>query len=408
MIAASPITESAAVGRTDRESPSRLDECRRTGEISANVERGQMRIARSIVVIAVAVGTLWVVPTVSSTRSCASWTSPIFPPTVGADNAPADVAATSACDAWAVGRYDDGGTGRTLILHWDGNDWSVVPSPNRGTGHNSLSGVAAISPTDAWAVGSWRSSADDRTLILHWDGVEWKAVKSPNAVTDSFNNLYEIAATSSRNAWAVGEYDDDGDYGALILRWNGTAWKVQSGPKVNGNAELFGVAASSPSDAWAVGYSETGTLALHWNGTAWKRSDSPSPGTGPAFEAATMVSGVLWAVGTYSNGTYDQPLIARWNGTAWKRQKPAPFGDGAALEDVSAATTTRIWVVGNSLTGPLIQFWDGTAWRRQTAPDPGVGAYLTGVSFVPRDGAWAVGTYGDGGQPRNPFILHCC
>lgn len=70
-----------------------------------------MRIARCIVVMTVALTSLWM-PAASSARSCASWTSPIFPPTVGVDNAPADVAATSACDAWAVGRYDDGGTGR--------------------------------------------------------------------------------------------------------------------------------------------------------------------------------------------------------------------------------------------------------------------------------------------------------
>jgi hypothetical protein len=369
-----------------------------------------MPIARGIVVITLVVGSLGVQE--ASARSCASWTSPTFPPTVGTDNALVDVAATSACDAWAVGSYDDAGTRRTLILHWDGGEWTIVESPNRGTGHNSLSGVAALSPSNAWAVGSWRGSGDDQTLILHWDGTEWTPVKSPNAVADSFNNLYDVAATSSRNAWAVGEYDDDGDYGALILRWNGTAWKVQSAPDGSGHEELFGVAASSASDAWAVGYRDGGTLALHWNGTAWRRSDPPSPGNAPFFESATMVSGVVWAVGHYSDGTFEQPLIARWNGTAWKRQKAVAPDKGAVLVDVSAASATRIWAVGTESTAlgskPYLLFYDGTAWRRQAAPTPGVGTYVLGGTFVPRDGAWVVGTYGEGGQPRNPFILHCC
>src|SRR5215469_8327574 len=37
--------------------------------------------------------------------------------------------------------------------HWDGTQWSIVPSPNPGAFINELSGVAAISANDVWAVG---------------------------------------------------------------------------------------------------------------------------------------------------------------------------------------------------------------------------------------------------------------
>ncbi len=36
---------------------------------------------------------------------------------------------------------------------WQGGDWKIVPSPNRGTGDNELSSVAAVSTRNVWAVG---------------------------------------------------------------------------------------------------------------------------------------------------------------------------------------------------------------------------------------------------------------
>ena len=57
------------------------------------------------------------------------------------------------------------------------------------------------------------------------------------------------------------------------MHWNGTAWKPQAR---NENLELTGVAATSARNAWAVGYScniDCGTsliVIVHWNGIAWK------------------------------------------------------------------------------------------------------------------------------------------
>jgi hypothetical protein len=41
----------------------------------------------------------------------------------------------------------------TLIEHWNGSAWTIVPSPNVGSGNNSLAAVAARSANDVWAVG---------------------------------------------------------------------------------------------------------------------------------------------------------------------------------------------------------------------------------------------------------------
>ncbi|HEX4654024.1 MAG TPA: hypothetical protein VH227_07225 [Candidatus Udaeobacter sp.] len=55
----------------------------------------------------------------------------------------------------------------TLVLHWDGTNWSTVPSPNPAT-YSGLYAVAARAPADVWAVGYYYSGNSQRTLIEHW------------------------------------------------------------------------------------------------------------------------------------------------------------------------------------------------------------------------------------------------
>ena len=58
--------------------------------------------------------------------------------------------------------------------------WSVVQSPNATPGNNELHAVASVSATDVWAVGtSDNTLGNSQTLILHWDGTAWSIVPSP-------------------------------------------------------------------------------------------------------------------------------------------------------------------------------------------------------------------------------------
>ncbi len=104
-------------------------------------------------------------------------------PNVGSDNnLLLGVAAVSARDAWAVGDYlnDSIGNTHTLIEHWNGRNWSVVPSSNGGSNGNTLYGVAAVSAGDVWAVGDYLNSTDNsQTLIEHWNGLSWSVVPRP-------------------------------------------------------------------------------------------------------------------------------------------------------------------------------------------------------------------------------------
>jgi hypothetical protein len=98
--------------------------------------------------------------------------------------------------------------GHTLIEHWNGAAWSVVPSPNVGAGSNALIAVDARSATDAWAVGSWTDTSGDipilRPLVLHWNGVAWSRVAAPSSGTSDSWLTSVVAPAGRTDAWASG------------------------------------------------------------------------------------------------------------------------------------------------------------------------------------------------------------
>ena len=347
------------------------------------------------------------------------------------------VAATSAKDAWAVGDYYPLNNGlQTLILRWNGTKWAQVKSPNPGPSPSSdaLFGVAATSATNAWAVGyygnvGWTGAGAFQTLILHWNGTKWTKVASPNPSGSQWGSvLYGVAATSATNAWAVGVYAvyDSGftppiAYRTLILHWNGIRWTQVASPNAGGSSALnylHGVAATSASNAWAVGQYTTGdtadrTLILHWNGTSWTQVASPNPDS--SGYDANYLSGVAatsasnaWAVGTNEDQTadIDRTLILHWNGAKWtKVASPSPALSAQARNDLSgvaATSTSNAWAVGQYyyLNGEtqvyrtLVLHWNGTKWTKVASPSPaGYSNFLSSVAATSASNAWAVGDY---------------
>jgi hypothetical protein len=291
------------------------------------------------------------------------------------------VAARSASNAWAVGSTAAStGHDRPILAHWNGTAWKTVSStalPSRG----ALYGVATFRG-GAWAVGQAGvlvHGGVPRHLLVRLKGTTARRVPVPGPADGT---LAGVAATSATNAWAVGVTTRPGADTPLILRWNGTAWKVSPLPSTVGhgaftgvaatsrsNAErLEGVAATSASNAWAVGSTGSSrTVILHWNGRAWKRVPSPNPShsqAGRDFLAAVSAKSAdnAWAVGT----TADAGLAVHWNGHSWKQVATAP---GGSLVSVCFIPATRhAWAVGSTASGtghatPLILRWNGTAWR---------------------------------------------
>jgi hypothetical protein len=80
----------------------------------------------------------------------------------------AGVTATSAGNALAVGFTARQAGAQALILHWNGRSWGQVTSPgSSGPGASRLSAVAAASAGNAWAVGRFDDSALNRAFAIH-------------------------------------------------------------------------------------------------------------------------------------------------------------------------------------------------------------------------------------------------
>jgi hypothetical protein len=228
-----------------------------------------------------------------------------------------------------------------------------------------LFGVAATSARNAWAVGGEVSS--DKTIILHWNGTTWTRVPSPTPV--GLTELYAVAATSARNAWAVGG-GGAAPGKTIILRWNGTAWRPVPSPTPKGGGALFGVAATSARNVWAVGctghcfgpMATTTTMIVHWNGTDWRLAASPNPAPNSVLTAVAATSAShAWAVGYTRTGF--KTLIAHWNGSHWTRVPSPTPGPFSQLFGVAATSTRNAWAAGADEKGGILQHWNGTTWK---------------------------------------------
>jgi hypothetical protein len=238
------------------------------------------------------------------------------------DNRLTGVTAISTDDIWAVG-YEAGGNSatQTLTEHWDGTQWSVVSSPNhQGSLGSILTAVTSVSTNDVWAVGSYDSCFScSESLVEHWDGTQWSILSSPNhGLCDKLNG---VTAISTNDVWTVGNaarkcnFQNNLKGTALIEKWNGKKWSIASSPKTTGVVVLYGVSAASQNDIWAVGVSEFkhifSTITEHWNGTQWSVVPSPNPGIQQNTLFSVAVSGsAFWAVGYYfiPQGNVDHTL----------------------------------------------------------------------------------------------------
>ena len=305
-------------------------------------------------------------------------------------------------DIWAVGRTETGGNSiLSLIIHWDGGAWSVVSSPNGADYYNELTAIDAVAANDIWAVGySGQAPGYGNPLILHWDGSSWGAV--PYSTTGGA--LYGVAALSSDNVWAVGHAASQQ---TLVLRWNGTQWdRVASPNPGNYDNVLSGVTALAANDVWAVGYYHQGgccaskTLILHWNGTQWSVVPSPSPGDyASVLRAITAVApDDIWAVGDADLGSAHHTLIEHWNGNAWSVvASPNAGNDNNFLRAVAAVSASDVWAVGESSAGSPYETstlrWNGSAWNVVSSPSPGFYNGLSGLDVVSPNELWAAGYY---------------
>jgi len=317
------------------------------------------------------------------------------------------VAAISANDVWTVGLYPTG----SLALNWNGSTWTEYETT---TGY--FNGVAASGADDVWAVGGTNWFSPTQPLAQHWNGRTWTTVATANPAGGGYFNA--VAATSPSNAWAVGVVAPGGPgvpavTKPLIEHWNGKTWTIQNVQNPPNGGLLNAVAATSPFDVWAVGWTgpnsaDGQTLIEHWNGENWTRLPSPNlSGASQSFlKGVTAISGDnAWAVGAAIVGNVEHTLTMDWNGETWTIvPSPTPGGDDS-LQGVTFSWTHNIWAFGYTNPtrcggGPncqtLIEHWNSNTgrWKVIPSPDP-PSEYLNLLeagSAVSRTNIWAVGT----------------
>ncbi len=248
-----------------------------------------------------------------------------------------------------------------------GANWQVVASPNGSNPVNELHGVAAVADNDVWAVGaSYKTGFTlSQSLIEHWNGTAWSVMPSPNP-SSTLNVLNAVAAVSANDVWAVG-FAPTGASNILIEHWNGAIWSVVPGPSTSMTlSNLSALAVIAANDIWAVGSGRLGdedaTVTIHWNGSAW--SLIPSPNVGPEVDntlhgIAAIASNDVWAVGTQQPTSLTDPhtLTLHWNGSLWSIVASANDGGNTVGNHLLAATATNsidVWAVGYSEFGTLL------------------------------------------------------
>jgi hypothetical protein len=273
------------------------------------------------------------------------------------------IAAISSSDVWAVGHDTNLSP---IVEHWDGSSWTVVSTPSPSAGASvGFNAVTATSSSDVWAVGTYSAIANQApfmTLVEHFDGIRWSIVPSPSPGTQPNDSLNDVSASSASNAWAIGTRAN----GTLVEHWNGSRWRVSQA--VQGST-LNAVQTFSSSDTWAVGgFSKTNangntrtyTQIQHFDGQAWTVIPSPNLTYSgkPANNLLSDVSGSspadIWAVGTYLHAgvtTTSNSLIVHWDGVSWTSVSSpavtcATFGCPNGLRGVSAVSATSAWAGG--------------------------------------------------------------
>ena len=344
------------------------------------------------------------------------------------------VSTLAADDAWAVGAWTTTAitTGHSLIEHWNGGAWSVAPSPSVPGVTTALTAVSAHTRDDVWAVGTVTSGAAAiaQTLIEHWNGQQWSIVPSPNPSTQGCY-FTGVAAIAADDVWAAGWFltQNQGALLPLLEHWNGQTWQVVAPPVASGSIIVNSIAAVSSTDIWIVGMDETSgnsrTFIAHWDGQRWSRVPSPSLGSGPTelFSVVALSGTDAWAVGEFTavappGFAPPRALVEHWDGQRWGTVlTPLAFGGESHLYGLTALSPSDLWAVGSRVVASsgtlhtLTTHWNGSTWSTAPSPQRGFKGNENNVLFaaaaVSPSTIWAVGTWIslEQGNPGNRTLI---
>lgn len=306
---------------------------------------------------------------------------------------------------WGSSHNDVFAGGPHVILHYDGNKWSSMPTD-----------IILGSVSDIWGTASDNVFAVTNNTILHYDGNAWAAMTEYDPVDyraicgTTSGDLYMVTSdgvyhsssmlnvdnnrdarqlvyrldhltfadiweSASSEIWAVGNYfyyviPEEVDRFGLIVRYDASSNETTL---KRTNASVTSVWGTSSSDVFVVG---TGTIH-HFDGQNWRDMDS---GTEASLRDVWGTSATdVYAVG--EDGT-----ILHYDGEVWRT---ISSGTGEQLNSVWGFSNHDIWAVGNRGT---ILHYDGSVWSATKLP---IFWELNTVWGRAPDDVFAAGQYGN-------------
>lgn len=250
-------------------------------------------------------------------------------------------------DVWAVGSHVPLNNTVALAMHWDGDDWDIVPNSTDIIGGSRFSAIDGVASDDLWVVGFHSppipvNSSD--FMAAHWDGSNWEVFTLPPLGT-GWNELTHVQARASDDVWALGGTGVNAASNPYLFHWDGSSWSEVTEPldpfQYSG---VFDLQVFAADDLWI----QTGTeavpfqyLFLHWDGASWTEHVSPDP-----FHQANFAgddSEHLYSVG--------HDTVLRWTGEQWEVIDTLADAHFAGFFDAEMLPDGTIWSVGRTEAG---------------------------------------------------------
>lgn len=278
-------------------------------------------------------------------------------PNLPGDNYLTAVTARTAWDVWAVGyAYTNYGMELPLMMHFNGVDWQMAPEPSPVSNAIAASlpfnfgrltdvAVLATSDVEVVAVGyKYGHLIGSQPVVLYFNGENWKGLDT--STLPQWGKLTSIAGSSFNDLWATMAVGEE----SILYHFDGLNWTVMSRTlgnltsvalagetvfavgdvAVGKNTETLAIrydrlkgftdriktynrdvdhnyltsVVADGSKVYAIGYTgiagnqlEMNTLVLKYDGQIFAPLDSPNPTGIDRLAGATIVDGILWAVG---------------------------------------------------------------------------------------------------------------
>jgi hypothetical protein len=294
-------------------------------------------------------------------------------------------ASPSACTAVGVTGGTGFGNGKVLAERWNGERWSVQPTPLRASQSLfwdvSCGSAHFCAATGSVVFGSGSSRAEVRPFVGIWNGSRWRfRVRASSDIPGA------VSCTSPRFCVLTG--------GQKPVVWDGSRWLVMSvARKASGIMGPVSCLSATACIAIVFNFSADGApgnsaVSVRWNGRTWSALAPIPPGEIYDHSVSADVSCASLRACVVVLSTYNAyEAVLSWNGRLWGDAPALLYQDpNATPEGVSCGSPTVCTIVGTNYSGGFVaRLADGSAQLQQAAPPPGPSGNrvdLNGVSCV--------------------------